>query len=449
MFILRVLDTAPVYFLVFFINAYFAYILAGKKIPYRRVLLSGVPLSLFISVIVVAYYEIPNHINFELFRSVMSACEIILESLWIVWLLRDTDKKKYFYYASTVLPFGSLYTTLIFIALTHITIEDAFLMQGIVRIVAIILIAVGALVTVNRFVSKTSFWRKLQAFGNYPRLYIPMGVLYLLITLYASASGESFTTLQYPVLILYLIYSLLVVAIVLMVSDIKRTEQLNSARDLLHQQQDYIGKLETLQQEIRRIQHDYKNLLSGLYAYANEGNIAAVKEYIETKLFKVDEAVREDLRHMNQLTRIEIPELKGLILTKMMEAERDRLPFRVEVMFPVVGAAMETADLLRCVGILLDNAMEAVREARTLENAAVTLLLIQEGGSLTVVVKNPVQSKPDLNKIWTEGFSTKGANRGVGLTNYQNIVRKYPGTVQEAKMDENQFVQILMLAGNR
>jgi len=243
-----------------------------------------------------------------------------------------------------------------------------------------------------------------------------------------------------------LAYLALLVVVVLMVSDIKRTENLTAAQNLLFQQQNYINKLESIQQEIRSIQHDYKNMLSGLYAQASEGNITAVKEYIDTKLLRVDETVREDLSQMNQLTKIEIPELKGLILTKMLEAERDQVPFRVEVMFPVSRAPMATEDLLRCVGILLDNAIE---EAQKQKGAAVTLLLLQEDSILTIVVKNPVRDKPDLSQIRNEGYSTKGPGRGIGLSNFQNIIQKYRNVTQETKIEGEYFVQVLVLAGNQ
>lgn len=133
-------------------------------------------------------------------------------------------------------------------------------------------------------------------------------------------------------------------------------------------------------------------------------------------------------------------------MTKMIETECDKIPFHLEVMFPVSRASMATADLLRCVGILLDNAIE---EARTQKDVGITLLLLQEDMSLTIVVKNRVQDKPDLTRIWNRGYSTKGSGKGVGLSNYQNIIKKYPRVAQETKIEGEYFVQVLVLAGSR
>jgi len=56
---------------------------------------------------------------------------------------------------------------------------------------------------------------------------------------------------------------------------------------------------------------------------------------------------------------------------------------------------------------------------------------------------------PDLIKIWQEGYSTKGSGRGIGLSNYQNIIRKYPNATQETKIEGDNFLQTLILLGNK
>jgi len=57
--------------------------------------------------------------------------------------------------------------------------------------------------------------------------------------------------------------------------------------------------------------------------------------------------------------------------------------------------------------------------------------------------------RPDLIKIWQEGYSTKGSGRGIGLSNYQNIIRKYPNVTQETKIEGDNFLQTLILLGNK
>lgn len=443
-FILGVLDVVVIYYLSYFVLSYIAYTFAGKKMQYMNLLLMQIPLAFVLGFVVVIIRT--NIFPEQLSRILSYMIEVVFQVLWIFYLLRDMNKKKKFFYASTVFSMSFFVDAILILPIQAINTRLLDLidlpLRGILNM-SISLLVVWAVITAVRLASKTKLWSKMQAFGEYPKLYIPLGVIYFFLYLIVAIFGSSIMLIQLLVYVISLVYLILLSVVILIVSDIKKSESLDAAQNLLLQQRNYINKLESIQQEIRGIQHDYKNMLSGLYAQASEGNAEAVKEYIDTKLLKVDETVRENLRQMNQLTRIEIPELKGLIMTKMLEAECAQVLFRLEVMFPVVHASMATEDLLRCVGVLLDNAIEETREH---ENAAVTLLLLQEDKTLTIVVKNPVRDKPDLAQIWNDGYSTKGKGRGIGLPNYQNIIRKYPSAIQETKIEGENFVQGLVLA---
>ena len=49
----------------------------------------------------------------------------------------------------------------------------------------------------------------------------------------------------------------------------------------MQQQNAYIESLEKLQSEMRRFRHDYKNMMSGMYLQAKEGNMEAVQNFIQ------------------------------------------------------------------------------------------------------------------------------------------------------------------------
>lgn len=448
----------PIY-MVDFLSVYVAYLLAGRRMPYRRILALQIPLAIAQSMAYSALFVMRgnrlNEIIFYFKDVIFHVAEFIIILSWVYYLLRNTNQYKRFFYVSTAYPFMMAAAQIAF-TLIHVTPHD-LLWAGGTRgslsktpvnafwVYAAFLIAVMAVAAVVRGLSKTSFWRKLQALENYPQLYIPMGVFGFVF--YAVFITFAVQYISKPLIlpITSLGYLALLAAVARIVNDIKRTNYLIAAHNLVLQQQNYINKLESIHQELRSVQHDYKNILFGLYAQASEGNVEAVRKYIETKLLKVDETVRENLRQMNQLAYIEIPELKGLILTKMLEAERDRVFFRLEAIAPVNRVFMEMEDVLRCLGILLDNAIE---EARTQKGGTVSLLLLQEDLMLTVVVKNSFQVKPELGRIWQDGYSTKGLGRGIGLSNYRNIIHKYPNVTQETKIEGHHFVQVLTMMEN-
>ena len=81
-------------------------------------------------------------------------------------------------------------------------------------------------------------------------------------------------------------------------------------------------------------------------------------------------------------------------------------------------------DLIDILGILLDNAIEAVKDSNGLNKIKFQLI---EGEQLEICVKNPVEdiSNNDIEKFYREGYSTKGDNRGLGLSKIKEYQKKY------------------------
>ena len=50
---------------------------------------------------------------------------------------------------------------------------------------------------------------------------------------------------------------------------------------------------------------------------------------------------------------------------------------------------------------------------------------------VTIRVKNTLYHEIDLSKIWESGYSTKGKERGIGLTSYKRILDGYDNIVAD------------------
>lgn len=190
------------------------------------------------------------------------------------------------------------------------------------------------------------------------------------------------------------------------------------------------------------IQHDYKNMIVAMYAQVDAGNTEAIKDYIRTKLLNIDVQVQEDIRQINQISQITNMELKGLLLVKILEAKNVEVNIDLEVLYRVDQIAMDIKDLVRCVGILIDNAIE---EAKNTPSKNISILILQEKNTTTFVVKNDILNFVDVSRIWENGYSTKGKNHGLGLCNYKRTISGYKNVFIETKIDHHQFIQILMI----
>lgn len=237
-------------------------------------------------------------------------------------------------------------------------------------------------------------------------------------------------------------YFSMLIPICYLVYDTTKKAELISSQKNFEQQVIYSNHLEKTQKEIQAIHQNYKNIVEKLYHQALEQDTAAIKQTIQQEVIQVDQTVSQHLKQLNQLGRIEFLELKGLVLAKIMEAEKQGLNLFVEVQEPIEAISMKTADILRCLGILLDNAIEASIHA---EQNFLTLLLLKENGVITIIVKNHLKNNPPLHQIWQEGYSTKGENRGLGLSNLRQIISNYHNVFQDTRIEQHNFIQILKI----
>ena len=101
---------------------------------------------------------------------------------------------------------------------------------------------------------------------------------------------------------------------------------------------------------------------------------------------------------------------------------------------------MRVTDLCRCLGILIDNAMDEVRGQK---KPLVSVLISSQEGCTTFRIKNRLYSTVDFHKIWTQGYSTRGADRGVGLASYRAILERYDNVMPHTSIRDGCFIQEL------
>lgn len=206
----------------------------------------------------------------------------------------------------------------------------------------------------------------------------------------------------------------------------------------LRQQGAYIENLEGLQREVRRFRHDFKNMMSGMYLQAKEGNFEAIQSYIQEMTEDFDLQVGSQIRLMNQLSNIRVTEVKGLFLEKMKTMQEAEIHWELEVLKPFEKTRLRSTDLCRCLGILLDNAMEEVKGRK---DGQIHIMISSQSGYTTFRVKNTLYSSVDFHKIGTPGYSTKGKDRGIGLDNYKKILGKYEKTLPLTTIQDGYFIQ--------
>ncbi len=219
-------------------------------------------------------------------------------------------------------------------------------------------------------------------------------------------------------------------------------EKIHVQEETIAQQQAHMELLEELQQEIRAFRHDAANLFSGLTLQAQEGDLNGIQEFMKKTSSYFDEKLGNEIKQMDCLNNIKLYPVRSLLTAKLAAMRQNHIRSALEVMHPVKEKQiMETADILRGLGILIDNAMEAVPG----KDGQIRLVMLQEEKELYIAVVNNYDAAPDLNALSQKGYTTKGSGHGTGLSSYRKIISRYPGCVTRTYLRDGFFVQELRM----
>ncbi|WP_347223806.1 GHKL domain-containing protein [Bacteroides congonensis] len=223
-------------------------------------------------------------------------------------------------------------------------------------------------------------------------------------------------------------------------------KQIQTQQISMQQQNAYIESLEKLQSEMRRFRHDYKNMMSGMYLQAKEGNMEAVQNFIQDMTSDFDYQVGEQIRRLTQLGNIHMLEVKGLLLGKMEKMQQEQISCELEVLHPFDRTRLRTTDLCRCLGILIDNAIDEVQGKKGKKpKPQIHIMISSQEECTTFQVRNPLYSNIDFHKIWQQGYSTRGADRGIGLASYKSILQHYENVFSLTTIRDGYFIQELKI----
>lgn len=202
----------------------------------------------------------------------------------------------------------------------------------------------------------------------------------------------------------------------------------------------YVASLEQINQDMRKFKHDYINILSTLRIYIDEKNYDGLHTYFYDHILEANHQEQLNQQAMMMLNNLKINSLKGLLTTKILQAQSNHVPFYVEIVEEITDIPVDPIILNRMVGILLDNAIEAARE---IVNGEVRLAFINMDETTLLVVNNTFNEEIDIkvHEIYQEGFSTKGENRGLGLANLRQMKNDLQNVSLNTKISPPYFIQ--------
>lgn len=202
---------------------------------------------------------------------------------------------------------------------------------------------------------------------------------------------------------------------------------------------EYTLKIESINNEMRKFRHDYVNILSTMSEFIREDDMPGLRQYFNEQIVPMKDNLETRSLKLNGIEKLKVREIKGLITTKILQAQEKEIAISIEVPDVIERIDMNTIELSRIIGITLDNAIEA---SESLEDALIRIAFFKEDESVTLIIMNKCKdSIPRLHELFEEGFSTKGDNRGLGLSTLKEITDNNDNVLLDTVIENGFFIQ--------
>lgn len=209
--------------------------------------------------------------------------------------------------------------------------------------------------------------------------------------------------------------------------------------------QEYMKQIEELYQNMRVFRHDYANVMLSVVGYIEENDMDGLKKYYDMEIFPISNLFNKEKDVVAKLHNLDIIELKSLISVKINYALELKVEVNLEIIEKIDKVNMKSIDLVRIIGIFLDNAIEACQEC---EKPSIDLSIIKMDKDITFIVKNTyIKKNIDYCKLGTLGISSKGERRGTGLYNVKTIINAYNNVIMDTEYENGYFTQLLEIYG--
>ena len=205
--------------------------------------------------------------------------------------------------------------------------------------------------------------------------------------------------------------------------------------------QKYTDEIVSLYNEIRGFRHDYAGMLVSLKSSIDTGDINNVQRIYDNVLATANLSLRSDKYTYFDINNVGDPAFRSVLTETMLKAKENDVDVTFEIKEYIERVDLPLLELVRLTSVLLNNAIEGAIESYYKK---LNISLVKLDSSVVFVVQNSRKKGDiDLHQIFERGFSTKGFNRGIGLSNVKEIIDNHPNLILETEISDDNFTQIV------
>ena len=223
--------------------------------------------------------------------------------------------------------------------------------------------------------------------------------------------------------------------------------EVEAERQKLEQQKKYIEALERNNNEIRKFKHDFNNIILGLEGYITNNEVDNIKllDYFYNNIKDFNTKIDLDNIVLSHLNNIKVLSIKNLLTSKIISAQNNDFKVNICIEDEIDDFYVNEMQLSRVLGIFLDNSLEAGLELDN--NRFLELIILKVNKTIAIQITNTFKNNNlDMDKINESGYSSKGENRGIGLSSANDIISKH-NMILNTRIEDNLFKQILTIEG--
>ena len=233
----------------------------------------------------------------------------------------------------------------------------------------------------------------------------------------------SISAITTHILILFLIVTLSAIIIEIAISGFFSRK---IKKEFLAFTEDFEGT-KFLVDSMRANNHDFTNKLHVILGLIQIGQYDKAVSYIQN----ISMIQRETISKV--MNSIENPSFAALIVGKIARSSECNVKFILNE-----GSCLKNEDisipseaLVTITGNLIDNALDSMNKDTSKNEKELSLGIYTRPGELLIIVKDTGSGIPEeiKEKIFENGFSTKGQGRGIGLYHTKQLVSSLGGTI--------------------
>lgn len=265
----------------------------------------------------------------------------------------------------------------------------------------------------------------------------------IMLTFYIDFRGSGLIFSSYKIDTVYLVTAYFIIMSIVCLGYIYYTNEIKFKRTQFENLKEYTEKLETVYKDMRKFRHDYVNILNSISGYLDEDDIKGLKKYFYNNIYKLDVSMEKNRFKLGLLNNIRIMEVKGLLSSKIIKAQELKLDVNIDIVEAIYRIDMEGIDLVRILGIIMDNAIEA---AFISKDKKIEIGIVKKELSTVIVILNSFKGEiTKLSRLFKEGYSLKGSERGLGLSNLKTIINDYNNVTLDTSVEDNIFKQCIYI----